>query len=85
MKRLSCSDCCLKAKPTFAVACGYSVALVKGLRLNSVVVVGELPAGLPQLRLPHFPLGTLDELAAGAISLADRSGSVRCPGHCRTM
>ncbi len=56
--------------PSPLLAVILAVALVKGLRLDSVAVVGELPAGLPQLRLPHFPLGALDELAAGAISLA---------------
>ncbi|MGH8473632.1 MAG: SulP family inorganic anion transporter, partial [Gammaproteobacteria bacterium] len=56
--------------PLLAVAIG--IALVKGLGLDGrgVAVAGEVPAGLPELRLPDLPLETLDVLLGGAISLA---------------
>ncbi len=56
--------------PLLAVAIG--IALVKGLGLDGrgVAVVGEVPAGLPELRLPDLPLETLDVVLGGAISLA---------------
>ncbi|MGH8514454.1 MAG: SulP family inorganic anion transporter, partial [Gammaproteobacteria bacterium] len=56
--------------PLLAVAIG--IALVKGLGLDGrgVAVVGEVPAGLPELRLPDLPLEKLDVVLGGAISLA---------------
>ncbi|MGH8509251.1 MAG: SulP family inorganic anion transporter, partial [Gammaproteobacteria bacterium] len=56
--------------PLLAVILG--VALVKGLGLvgHGVAVVGEVPAGLPELRLPGFRLEDLEVLLGGAISLA---------------
>ena len=58
--------------PAPLLAVLVAVALVKGLGLDDrgVAVVGEVPAGLPELRLPMLPLETLEALLGGAISLA---------------
>lgn len=58
--------------PAPLLAVLVAVALVKGLGLDGrgVAVVGEVPAGLPELRLPALPLESLDVLLGGAISLA---------------
>ncbi|MGH6634960.1 MAG: SulP family inorganic anion transporter [Gammaproteobacteria bacterium] len=58
--------------PSPLLAVMVAVALVKGLRLDDlgVAIVGEVPAGLPELRLPDFSPRDLDVLLGGAISLA---------------
>lgn len=58
--------------PSPLLAVIVAVALVKGLRLDDlgVAIVGEVPAGFPELRLPDFSPRDLDELLGGAISLA---------------
>ena len=43
---------------------------VLGLEAMGVAVVGPVPAGLPQLRLPNVPLDLLDNLLAEAAGLA---------------
>jgi high affinity sulfate transporter 1 len=51
------------------VAAALAVALLDLDRLG-VAVVGAVPAGLPQLQLPHVPWEMLDELVAAALGLA---------------
>ena len=48
---------------------GLAVALL-GLDGAGVAVVGAVPAGLPALKLPSFPLDLLDDLAGAAAGLA---------------
>ena len=48
---------------------GLAVALL-GLDGAGVAVVGAVPAGLPELKLPSFPLDLLDDLAGAAAGLA---------------
>ncbi|MBK1700021.1 MFS transporter [Thiococcus pfennigii] len=51
------------------VVAGLVVALL-GLDSRGVAVVGAVPAGLPELKLPHFSLDLLDDLAGAAAGLA---------------
>ena len=46
------------------------VVAVFGLDTRGVAVIGAVPAGLPELRLPHVPLDLIDELAGAAAGLA---------------
>lgn len=46
------------------------VVAVLGLDQHGVAVIGAVPAGLPELQLPHVPLHLFDELAASAAGLA---------------
>jgi MFS superfamily sulfate permease-like transporter len=51
------------------VVAALVVALL-GLDAQGVAVIGAVPAGLPELRLPHVPLDLIDELAGAAAGLA---------------
>ncbi len=51
------------------VATGLAVALL-GLDTQGVAVIGAVPAGLPDLKLPQVPLHLLDDLAGAAAGLA---------------
>jgi high affinity sulfate transporter 1 len=51
------------------VAATLAVAMF-GLDSLGVAVVGEVPAGLPELKMPSIPLHMLDDIAAAAASLA---------------
>lgn len=50
------------------VVAGLVVALL-GLDGQGVAVVGAVPAGLPELRLPSFPLDLVDDLAGAAAGI----------------
>lgn len=51
------------------VAATLAVAMF-GLDSLGVAVVGEVPAGLPELKMPSIPLHLLDDIAAAAAGLA---------------
>ena len=51
------------------VVAGLVVALL-GLDGQGVAVVGAVPAGLPDLKLPSFPLDLVDDLAGAAAGIA---------------
>jgi len=51
------------------VLAAIAVAML-GLDAHGVHTVGEVPAGLPALALPHLPLGALKPLAADAAGIA---------------
>lgn len=51
------------------VAAALAVAILDLDQLG-VAVVGAVPAGLPELKLPHVPWGMIDELVAAALGLA---------------
>jgi high affinity sulfate transporter 1 len=51
------------------VLAGLGVRLF-GLETHGVQTVGEIPAGLPILRLPHFPMGLVPNLMGDAAALA---------------
>ena len=46
------------------------IVRVFGLEAHGIKIVGEVPAGLPPLRIPHFPLGLLPNLLGDAAGLA---------------
>lgn len=46
------------------------VVALFGLDAQGVAVIGAVPAGLPELRLPYVPLDLIDELAGAAAGLA---------------
>jgi high affinity sulfate transporter 1 len=46
------------------------IVRVFGLEARGIKIVGEVPAGLPPLRIPHFPLGLLPNLLGDAAGLA---------------
>ena len=58
--------------PAALVALGAAAAAVRllGLDAAGVRVVGDVPAGLPPMRLPKFPLEFLDDLLAAAAGVA---------------
>jgi len=58
--------------PAALVALGAAAAAVRvlGLDASGVKVVGDVPAGLPPVRLPNFPLEMLDDLLAAAAGVA---------------
>jgi len=58
--------------PAALVALVVAGLVVAGLGLDalSVAVVGIVPAGLPALKLPTFPPGLLDDVAAAAAGIA---------------
>lgn len=58
--------------PAALVALAIAAAVVAGLDLErlGVAVVGPVPAGLPELRMPSVPWEMLDELVAAALGLA---------------
>ena len=51
------------------VVAALVVALL-GLDAQGVAVIGAVPAGLPELRLPHVPWDLIDDLAGAAAGLA---------------
>lgn len=53
-----------------ALVIAAAVVAVLGLDQRGVAVVGALPAGLPELRLPVVPWAVLDELMAAALGVA---------------
>jgi high affinity sulfate transporter 1 len=46
------------------------IVRVLGLEAHGIKIVGEVPAGLPPLRIPRFPLGLLPNLLGDAAGLA---------------
>ncbi|CAD5379578.1 SulP family inorganic anion transporter [Pseudomonas sp. OF001] len=58
--------------PAALLALVVSAVVVAGLGLDQhgVAVVGAVPAGLPELKLPSVPWDMLDELVAAALGLA---------------
>jgi len=46
------------------------IVRVFGLEAHGIKIVGEVPAGLPPLRIPHFPLSLLPNLLGDAAGLA---------------
>ena len=58
--------------PAPLVALLIAVAIVKGFGLDArgVAVLGHVPAGLPDLRWPRFPLSNLPTLLTDAVGLA---------------
>jgi MFS superfamily sulfate permease-like transporter len=58
--------------PAALLALVVSAVVVAGLGLDQhgVAVVGAVPAGLPELKLPSVPWDMLDELMAAALGLA---------------
>ncbi|HET7106981.1 MAG TPA: SulP family inorganic anion transporter [Candidatus Acidoferrum sp.] len=46
------------------------IVRVLGLEARGIKIVGEVPAGLPSLRIPHFPLGLIPNLLGDAAGLA---------------
>jgi high affinity sulfate transporter 1 len=53
-----------------AVIVAAIIVRVFGLEAHGVKVVGEVPAGLPPVRIPHFPLDLLPDLLGDAAGLA---------------
>jgi high affinity sulfate transporter 1 len=56
--------------PLLAVLAAVVVVAVFDLEAEGVSVVGEIPAGLPAPKLPHFDLSLLQSLAAPAVAIA---------------
>jgi high affinity sulfate transporter 1 len=61
-----------KRLPAALVVMALAAVVVKvlGLEAQGVHTIGEVPAGLPALRLPVFPMEHLPELLAGAAGVA---------------
>ena len=62
----------LRKLPAALVAMVLAAIVVRVLGLDSqgVKTVGEVPAGLPSLHIPHFPIAMLPDLFGGAAGLA---------------
>ena len=62
----------LRKIPAALVAMILAAAVVRllGLEGYGVKTVGEVPAGLPSLRIPHFPLSMIPSLVGNAAGLA---------------
>ncbi len=56
--------------PLLAMLAAAIVVRAFGLEAHGVKIVGEVPAGLPQLRIPHVPLDLLPDLIGNAAGLA---------------
>ena len=53
-----------------AIVVAAFVARMFGLEAHGVKIVGEVPAGLPAVRIPHFPIDLLPNLLGDAAGLA---------------
>ena len=62
----------LRSVPAALVAIILAAIVVRvlGLDVHGVKIVGEVPAGLPHLHVPHFPLALIPELFGDAAGLA---------------
>ena len=62
----------LRGVPPALLAMAAAAVAVRflGLEGQGVKIVGEVPAGLPQLRIPHFPLAVVPSLLGDAAGLA---------------
>jgi MFS superfamily sulfate permease-like transporter len=62
----------LRRIPAALVAMIVAAVAVRALDLEryGVKTVGEVPAGLPQIRIPHFPLALVPSLLGDAVGLA---------------
>jgi len=56
--------------PLLAIVIAAFVVRVLNLESNGVKIVGEVPAGLPPVRMPHVPLNLIPSLLGDAAGLA---------------